>query len=93
MIAAAKAPQSRPPEQASPPMTLPDRLVAALDNLARKKAGEEVDWINIADARALTDLGLAQRSREGWDITAAGATALAARGANDTDRLPPDTSR
>ena len=54
-------------------MTLPDRLFTALHNLARKKAGDEVDWINIADARALTDLGLAQRSREGWDITAEGA--------------------
>ena len=74
-------------------MTLSDRLFATLDNLSRKKAGEAVDWINIADARELTDMGLAQRSREGWDITAAGAAALAGRGADDPDRPPPDTAR
>jgi hypothetical protein len=47
-----------------------------LRDLARKKAGEPVRFVNIADARALTDLGLAQRSREGWDITPAGAERL-----------------
>jgi hypothetical protein len=50
-----------------------------LQILARKKAGEAVGYVKIADARALTDLGLAQRSREGWDITAAGAALLARR--------------
>jgi hypothetical protein len=74
-------------------MTLSARLLAALENLASKKAGEEVGWINIADARALTDLGLAERSREGWDITAAGASALAAPSAGDTDQTPPDPRR
>lgn len=59
-------------------MTLTDGQRAALDNLSRKKAGEMVDWINIADARALTDLGLAERSREGWDITTEGEAFLAA---------------
>jgi hypothetical protein len=49
----------------------------ALQNLARKKAGEEAAFVNIGAARALTDLGLAERSREGWDITAAGAALLA----------------
>jgi hypothetical protein len=44
----------------------------ALKDLARKKAGEAVPFVNIADARALTDLGLAERSREGWDITPEG---------------------
>jgi hypothetical protein len=53
----------------------------ALENLARKRAGQEVPFVNIADARALTDLGLAERSREGWDITAAGAALLARLGA------------
>ena len=48
-----------------------------LQDLARKKAGETVGYVNIADARALTDLGLAQRSREGWDITPAGIALLA----------------
>jgi hypothetical protein len=48
----------------------------ALRNLARKQAGEAVNWINIADARALTELGFADRNSEGWRITAAGALAL-----------------
>jgi hypothetical protein len=54
----------------------PGQLVA-LRNLARKQAGEAVDWINIADARALTELGFADRNSEGWRITVAGALALA----------------
>ena len=74
-------------------MTLSARLLAALENLADKKAGKEVGWINIADARALTDLGLAERSRQGWDITAAGASALAASSPGDTDQTPPDLGR
>lgn len=49
----------------------------ALKDLARKKAGEAVPFVNIADARALTDLGLAERSREGWDITPEGSALLA----------------
>lgn len=61
-------------------MQLTDNQWTALANLARKQAGEEVDWINIADARALTELGLAERNREGWRITAAGSAALAVRG-------------
>ena len=48
-----------------------------LRDLARKKAGESVRYANIADARALTELGLAQRSREGWDITPQGSAWLA----------------
>jgi len=50
--------------------------VVALRNLARKQAGEAVNWINIADARALTELGFADRNSEGWRITTAGALAL-----------------
>jgi hypothetical protein len=57
-------------------MNLPEGQMSALQALRSKKAGEEVDWINIADARALTDLGLAERNREGWIITAAGEAAL-----------------
>lgn len=49
----------------------------ALRDLARKKAGDHVPFVNIAAARALTELGLAERSREGWDITAQGAALLA----------------
>ncbi len=58
------------PDQLSPGQRL------ALRNLARKQAGDAVDWINIADARALTELGLADRNSEGWRITVAGAAAL-----------------
>ena len=56
-------------------MLTPGQL-AALQNLALKQNGSAVDWINIADARALTELGFAQRSREGWEITPAGLEAL-----------------
>lgn len=52
----------------------------ALQNLARKRDGQEVPFVNIADARVLTDLGLAERSREGWDITGAGSALLARLG-------------
>ncbi len=55
---------------------LPADQLEALRDLARKKAGEAVPFVNIAVARALTDLGLAERSREGWDITAAGQALL-----------------
>jgi hypothetical protein len=51
-------------------------LMNALQNLAEKKAGVAVDWINISDARALTELGLAQRSREGWEITGRGVSLI-----------------
>jgi hypothetical protein len=46
--------------------------LCALHNLADKRSGDEVDWINIADAQALTALGLARRTRAGWEITADG---------------------
>jgi len=59
-------------------MTLSPGQLLALKNLARKKAGEPVDWINIADARGLTDLGLAERNGGGWVITAEGLAALTA---------------
>lgn len=49
----------------------------ALRNLAHKRAGHTTAFVNIADARTLTDLGLAARSHQGWDITDAGAAYLA----------------
>jgi len=49
----------------------------ALRDLARKKTGAEVPFVNISAARALTELGLAERSQEGWDITPAGSALLA----------------
>ena len=64
-------------------MALSEGQLTALRNLASKQAGKPVDFINIADARALTELGLAARSREGWDITPAGSEALAAAERND----------
>lgn len=50
---------------------------AALRNLADKKSGSVTAFVNIADARRLTELGLAQRTRQGWDITAEGSACLA----------------
>lgn len=58
-------------------MILTDAQFEALRNLAHKKAGDEVGWIGIAEARALTELGLAERNRSGWQITDAGASLLA----------------
>jgi hypothetical protein len=57
-------------------MRLPAGQLTALRNLARKRQGEAVDWIHIADARALTDLGFAVRGSAGWTISAAGLAAL-----------------
>jgi hypothetical protein len=57
-------------------MSLSQDQLKALGNLARKKAGEDVDWVNIAAARALTELGLAERDHVGWKITDAGAEML-----------------
>ncbi len=64
-------------------MTLSPGQLVALKNLARKKAGEAVDWINIADARGLTDLGLAERNGGGWVITTDGLAALANQSASE----------
>ena len=56
---------------------LTDAQLNALHNLALKKSGAEAPFINIGAARALTELGFAERSREGWDITPEGSAALA----------------
>ena len=53
-------------------MSISESELTALQNLAEKQAGKDVDWINIADARALTELGLARRTRGGWEITPEG---------------------
>ena len=65
-------------------MALSDGQLSALRDLQTKKGGTEVDWINIADARVLTELGLAERNREGWIITVAGEAALRVYDAADT---------
>ncbi len=67
---------------------LPGQL-EALRNLARKQAGEDVAFINIAHARALTEYGLAERDRGGWRITKVGLAELSARAPEDTP--PRDT--
>ena len=68
------------------PMDLLPGQVDALRNLARKQAGEDVDFINIAHARALTEYGLAERDRGGWRITPAGLADIKARTPED---VPP----
>jgi hypothetical protein len=60
-------------------MTLSLKELCALHNLADKQSGQDVDWINIADARALTELGLARRTRAGWEITSAGLALIRAQ--------------
>jgi hypothetical protein len=65
-------------------MRLSAGQLTALRNLARKQQGEAVDWIHIADARALTDLGFATRGAAGWTISPAGLAALKAE-ADDGD--------
>jgi hypothetical protein len=64
-------------------MSITDQELKALRNLSKKQSGEDVDFINIADARALTELGLATRNQQGWAITEAGAAIL-----TGTDKLP-----
>jgi hypothetical protein len=76
-----------------PIMTISDRQLRSLHNLADKQAGHEVDWINIADARALTELGLARRNRGGWEITTEGLALIKAHSAagilvQDNDAAP-----
>lgn len=57
---------------------LTDDQVHALRNLARKQAGEDVDWISISSARVLTDLGYAERTAGGWIISPLGSATLSA---------------
>jgi hypothetical protein len=81
------ASEDPPPERRASVLSPGQRV--ALRNLAKKQAGEAVDWINIADARTLTELGFADRGREGWRITSAGAAALATFGEDaDLDEAP-----
>jgi hypothetical protein len=60
-------------------MALSLKELCALHNLADKQSGQDVDWINIADARVLTELGLARRTPAGWVITAAGLALIKAQ--------------
>ena len=58
-------------------ITLNDAELHALRNLAEKSGGAMTAFVNIADARRLTELGFASRSRQGWDITPEGSAFLA----------------
>ena len=53
-------------------MELTPKELAALRDLLAKADGADVAFVNIADARALTDKGLAARTQEGWSITPEG---------------------
>ena len=55
---------------------LTDGELHALRNLAEKSAGNVTPFLRIADAQRLTELGMATRSKQGWDITAAGSAYL-----------------
>jgi hypothetical protein len=50
--------------------------LSALRNLAEKRGGVVTPFLRIVDAQRLTELGLASRSRQGWDITEAGSAYL-----------------
>ena len=58
---------------------LTDLELHTLQLLAQKAAGETIAFVNIAAARTLSDRGFAERSHEGWDITAKGSSELARR--------------
>jgi hypothetical protein len=53
--------------------------LSALQALARKKTGQEISFVNIADARSLTDRGLARRGHSGWEITPEGSALIGGR--------------
>lgn len=67
--------------------TLSTDQLNTLRNLADKKAGVDVGWVTIAIAQELTELGLATRTRSGWEITPAGEDALKRAGAGGSPRL------
>jgi hypothetical protein len=57
-------------------MTLTNGQLTALRIMVERAQLKDTDFLNIADAQSLTTLGLAQRSRDGWTLTPAGARAL-----------------
>ncbi len=74
-------------------MTITDTQLSALHNLADKQAGGDVDWISIADARSLTELGLAERTPSGWVITPEGLSLIKDREAHGGPKLVREPSR
>jgi len=65
--------------------SLTEGQLRALRNLAEKHTGSVTAFLNIADVQHLTELGLASRSRQGWDITAAGAAYLSGLGRSTSE--------
>lgn len=66
-------------------VSLTDTELHALRNLADKRGGAVTAFLRIADAQRLTELGLASRSRQGWDITPEGSAFLARLNPGPTD--------
>ncbi len=64
----------------------------ALRNLAKKQGGEDVAFINIADAQALTERRLAVRTQQGWVITEAGAQLLKDGASDQSPETPSSIS-
>ena len=57
---------------------LTDAQLNALQLLSRRLETEGLDWINLADARALEAMNFATHRGRGWVITEAGRQALLA---------------
>lgn len=72
-------------------LTLTPGQLGTLQNLARKKAGATVGWVDIAEARGLTELGLAARNRSGWEITPEGEAVLERQSASAVVESAPAT--
>ena len=73
-------------------ITLSDDQLTALRNLGRKNAGEAVDFINIAQARTLTEMGLAHRESSGWRISESGLALLKHTGASAAKQFATEAS-
>ena len=56
---------------------LTEAQLGTLRDLARKHAGQTIDFINISRAQSLTELGLAVRQPSGWRISESGLALLA----------------
>ena len=69
-------------------MELTPKELAALRDLLAKADGADVAFVNIADARALTDKGLAARTQEGWSITPQGRALLSGGAGQPADEPP-----
>jgi hypothetical protein len=74
-------------------VTISDKQLSALHNLADKQAGGDVDWISIADARSLTELGLAKRTPSGWSITPEGLALIQEQPPQTVPKLAPEPPR